>query len=511
MRQCVKELKEMNFNKHGKNLQNHFSVDNVRTLIVANRGPLGVTRRSEPHLTSGGLASVFLSLAWHRSLTWISVDEPTSLDRINEGISLAGMVLPGTEIAMRSVAVPKVAYEQYYTVISNKALWFVHHYLLLLDSFRGFGTSHQRAWREGYRYVNQAVANAVVTEAAALAASGQPVAVLLQDYHLYLAGGFIRSMLEDVSLLHYIHVPWPEPRYWRLFPQDELQQILHSLLQNDVVGFQTKVDAQNFVSCCVEFLPGARLSIAPSGYCLMRHDRQTLVRSYPVPIEPSHIRLLAQEADALALTSLCHPAMRMILRVDRIEPTKNLLCGLYAFALLLKRWPEWIGAVCLVMLLTPGRPYIARYRKYASMVDQLAREINLRYPASEPPVRVLYGHNRAQALAAMRRFDVLLANSIFDGMNLVAQESALVNGRNGVLVLSRTTGVYQELGDAACIAITPTDVVETAEALFTALTMSRDDRERLAAEARRHLEGRTITGWITEQLTDLASMSVLFP
>jgi trehalose 6-phosphate synthase len=103
---------------------------------------------------------------------------------------------------------------------------------------------------------------------------------------------------------------------------------------------------------------------------------------------------------------------------------------------------------------------------------------------------------------------VLLANSVFDGMNLVAQEGAMVNRCDGVLVLSRTTGVYQELGDAACVAVTPTDIVETAEALFTALTMSSRDRNHMATEARRRLEARTVTSWINEQLTDLTAMAL---
>ena len=49
-------------------------------------------------------------------------------------------------------------------------------------------------------------------------------------------------------------------------------------------------------------------------------------------------------------------------------------------------------------------------------------------------------------VAALRRYDQLLVNPIRDGLNLVAMEGPAVNERDGVLVLSREAGAYEELG-----------------------------------------------------------------
>ena len=55
---------------------------------------------------------------------------------------------------------------------------------------------------------------------------------------------------------------------------------------------------------------------------------------------------------------------------------------------------------------------------------------------------VLPRTTQERALAAMRRYDVLLVNPISDGMNLVAKEGPAANERDGVLVLSRTVGTF---------------------------------------------------------------------
>jgi len=108
----------------------------------------------------------------------------------------------------------------------------------------------------------------------------------------------------------------------------------------------------------------------------------------------------------------------------------------------------------------------------------------------------------------MRDYDVLLANTLLDGMHLVSKEGVALNERDGVLIISRTAGVYQELSDAACLAMTPTDIVETTEALYTALTMPHDERHRMAAEARRRVLAWTVTDWWNAQISDIRTLVV---
>ena len=56
----------------------------------------------------------------------------------------------------------------------------------------------------------------------------------------------------------------------------------------------------------------------------------------------------------------CGPR-RLILRVDRTDPSKNVVRGLEAFALLLERRPDLRGRVGMLALLDPSRQEIPEY------------------------------------------------------------------------------------------------------------------------------------------------------
>jgi trehalose 6-phosphate synthase len=99
--------------------------------------------------------------------------------------------------------------------------------------------------------------------------------------------------------------------------------------------------------------------------------------------------------------------------------------------------------------------------------------------------------------------DVLLVNAVADGMNLVAKEAAVVNKRDGVLVLSENTGAHQELG-ASAVTVYPFDVRQQADALYEALTMPADRRAANLRTAAGVVERNDIGEWFSDQLRDLA-------
>src|SRR5260370_26017973 len=90
-------------------------------------------------------------------------------------------------------------------------------------------------------------------------------------------------------------------------------------------------------------------------------------------------------------------------------------------------------------------------------------------------------------------------------MNVVAKEGPVVNQRNGVLVLSRNAGVYQELARGA-IAISPLDLIETADGMYRGLTMSPEEREQKATLVRLAGENNDLNAWLTRQLIDLHAL-----
>src|SRR5262249_19950056 len=103
----------------------------------------------------------------------------------------------------------------------------------------------------------------------------------------------------------------------------------------------------------------------------------------------------------------------------------------------------------------------------------------------------------------MLRYDVLLVNSVKDGLNLVAKEGPLVNERDGVLCLSRGAGAWDELRPAA-LEVHPFDVEQAAGALQAALSMSAEERATRAARLREVAGRHTPQEWFEAQLSRAA-------
>jgi trehalose 6-phosphate synthase len=414
---------------------------------------------------------------------------------------------------VRYVGVSDSAYKQHYNDISNSILWFTQHYLLSPDMSPSFGNVEQQKWDEGYQMVNRALAGALVEMIEALPEKDRRrVVVLLQDYHLYLVPDMMRAALPEVTMTHFIHIPWPAVRYWQFLPQKLVLQILTSLLANDVIGMQTLLDVRNLLTCIEELLPEAEVDRTPGANSISWQGRRILVKaSYPISIDPTHIRALARSRAAeRGYRAISHHFnAQTVLRVDRVEPTKNIVHGLQAFALLLEQYPELRGHVRFVLILVPSREGVSRYRAYARKVFKLVQEVNARYAGPEGPAVIpIVGNDHARALAAMRSSDVMLVNSVLDSMHLGAKEFAAVNECNGVLVLSRTAGVAHELGEEAAFHVTPTDLQETADALYQALTLNSRDRAIMAGTARRLVEANPIDRWIAQQVQDSTRQAV---
>ncbi|MGH2515275.1 MAG: trehalose-6-phosphate synthase, partial [Ktedonobacterales bacterium] len=198
---------------------------------------------------------------------------------------------------------------------------------------------------------------------------------------------------------------------------------------------------------------------------------------------------------------------KLIVRVDRVEPAKNIVRGFQAFERLLGQRPELRERVTMLALLVPSRESVAEYRRYAARVRAVLDAINARFGTETwQPIVALFGNDRARALACMRHYDVLLVNSLADGMNLVVKEGVLLNQRNGVLVLSERAGAYVQLEQGA-LGIAPHDVAATADALSAALDMPATDRAALAQAARAALRDESASRWLSQQLKDLLAVT----
>lgn len=472
-------------------------------VIVSNRGPFSFQKTEEGDFTyrrgAGGLVTALAGLMQQRDVLWIAAALSEEDEAWAEAHNDEPQEIEGTRLQL--VRTQQTQYDQYYNQISNPLLWFIQHQLWDAPRKPDIDKDTWAAWREGYVAVNECMAEAVIKNVKNVK---RPVFIFPQDYHLYLLPKYLREALGDkVQIQPFIHIPWPGPDGWRMLPKEMRNGILESLLQSDRVGFQTKSDAFNFVQTCRFYIEGAHSR--GSRDSIEYNGRKVYGRAYPISIDVEKVQAIAEEGETRLLKSRLINIIgdnKVILRVDRIEPSKNIFRGLQAFRALLQEHPEHVGHVQKLMLLVPSRMEVDEYQSYLQEIMAEAGMINAEFSdAFWEPVHVIVGDNYQRAIAAFQLYDALLVNPIMDGMNLVAKEGALVNQQDGVLLLSEHAGAVYELGENALV-INPFDIYGMAEAMHKALTMSRAERERLATALREQVLTADVRAWFNTQLRD---------
>ena len=404
----------------------------------------------------------------------------------------------GAQYRLRLVSHDPAAYDRFYNVLANPTLWFLQHYLWGLGSAPSFDPSLHEAWSEGYVPVNEAFAAAALEEL-----DREPeAAVLFHDYHLYLAPRLVREARPGVVTSHFVHIPWPEPDYWHALPPELRVAVHEGLLANDVVGLNTD-RWRRALLLSAERLLGARVDHRAGTVEHRGHTTRVVAR--PISVDPAQFDRLAEDPAVLereAALAARRPE-QLVLRVDRTDPSKNVVRGFRAFALLLERHPELHGRVGMAALLSPSRQDIPQYADYVAEVDAAALEVNEHFGRDGwQPVELDIADDFLRSVAGYKQFDVLFANPVFDGLNLVAKEAFLVNEHDGVLVLSENAGVHEELGEWA-LSVNPFDISGQADALYAALTLEPGERRRRADAIREHVRTHDIRKWIEAQLADL--------
>jgi len=483
-----------------------------KLIVVANRGPVSYARSADgERITTrggGGLVTALRSLVTHHDVTWIASamndeDRVVAAEHGEEAFDETSR--EGSPYRLRFVPHDPAAYDWYYNVVANPTLWFLQHYMWGLPYAPDLDLGLHHAWFNGYLPVNEGFARATIAEL-----DRDPgAAVFLHDYHLYLVPKLVREQRPDALLAHFIHIPWPETDYWHVLPEHLRRAVHEGVLANDVLGLHTARWKRNFLRACEDILD-ADVDYDTS---TVTHDgRRTLVTSQPLAIDPQEFDDLRDDPTVLEEERLIverRPEF-LVLRVDRTDPSKNVVRGFRAFALFLDMHPEMQGRVTLLALLDPSRQDIPEYSEYLAAIQREARTVNDRFQAEGwVPIDLQVGDNFVQAVAAYKQYDALLVNAVFDGLNLVAKEAPLVNGRDGVLILSENTGVHEELGEWA-LTVNPFDVYGQAQAINEALTMDAGERRRRLEEIRTSVRRHDLAAWLAAQLADLDGVGVAF-
>ena len=461
-----------------------------RLLLVSNRGPVGFSRGEDGEVVekrgAGGLVTALRPIVAQHDVTWIA----SALSDEEREVASRGAVeqtgQDGSTYRLRLVAHDADAFDLYYNVVANPVLWFVQH---------GLSGMHRRrlaelpaAWERGYLPVNAAFADAVVDEL-----EREPdAAVFFHDYHLYAAPGLVRARRPDALLSHFIHVPWPSPQEWEVLPEPIVRAVHEGVLANDVIGFQTERWRRAFCAACE---------------ALGLDTSTTLVTAHPISVDPVEFDDVAESASVREREQrlVANRPELLIVRVDRTDPSKNVVRGFQAFRLLLERRPDLVGRVGMLALLDPSRQSIPEYAEYRAAIEREAEAVTKAYPGS---LTVHIADDFDESVAAYKQFDVLLVNAVRDGLNLVSKEAPLVNARDGVVVLSENTGAFEELGPWV-VPVDPFDVDAQSVALERALELPQRERAAWAQAIARHVREHDLEQWSAAQLEDLERASTM--
>ena len=480
-----------------------------RLILASNRGPIEYHRTEDQRLqarrSSGGVVTALSSLSRYVELNWIASAMGEGDREVARRVQGGRIKVPlaGEKLYLRFIVSPRNTYHKYYSVICNPLLWFLQHYMWSSSHTPNIDHVVYDAWENGYVPVNQAFAQAVIDE---VVESELPPIIMLNDYHLYLASAFIRKKLPNLVIQHFTHIPWPSPTYWQLLPDSMRQAIIRSLCTADIVGLQTERDVRNFLHCCQSFIDEA--DVDHEQQMVQINDHVVQVKTYPISIDVAGLKKMCCSATLQEYEEKLRPLYgeQTIVRVDRAEPSKNILRGFKSFDTLLERYPQFLGKIKFIAFLVPTRTHLRQYQRYMQEVTQLIEAINNKYGTEDwHPIDFFYENNYVQAIAGMCAYDVLLVNAVIDGMNLVAKEGPTVNNRDGVLVLSETIGACKQLGEWA-LTVAPADLEGTTQALYAALTMPPDEKRKRAAKLKRSIEKEDITHWLLHLLEDAVNL-----
>jgi trehalose 6-phosphate synthase len=467
------------------------------TVVVAsNRGPLTFDHDATGALTSqrgaGGLVTALSGVFFRDDATWVAA---AMTDGDREVASEGRPIEQDSRQRVRFVVIPPERYDGYYNQMSNRILWFVHHYLWDTSRTPMFDEKTEDVWQD-FVEANRAFANALAEEG-----DRHPV-YLVQDYHLSLVPQMLRELRPEARIVHFTHTPFAGATYLRILPVHMREAILRGMAGADVVGFQARSWVESFL-LSVRSLPEFRVL---RGGRFIVDDRVATARAFPVAVSAHPLRQTAGRPETRATRDELKEwkgGAKLLLRVDRLEPSKNILRGFLAYELFLRSHPSWHRRVKFLALFSPSREALPEYQAYGDDCLAEVERINKELATDDwQPIEVKVQEDYAYAVGAYGLYDALLVNPVYDGMNLVAMEGPLVNRRNGVLILSRNAGAYGRLGKHA-LTVNPFDLRETADAIRDALEMPDEERTRRARGLSRTVQAHTPPTWLASQLEAL--------
>jgi trehalose 6-phosphate synthase len=448
-------------------------------IVVSHRGPYRFDEADDGSFFArrgaGGVVSALAPLlADNDDACWIAA----AISDDDRAAAAAGAAT-GLGIDLELLALDEDQHRLHYDVIANGVLWFLHHGMFDRVQKPSFDIAFRDAW-DAYVAVNREFAEAVARRAT------PHEIVLVQDYQLCLVPAFVRELRSDLRVVHFTHTPFCGPDDIGILP-DDVAAALCASLASAPAGFHTERWSEAYQASARAVLGRAATIATPFAASLGPDvaDLETVARSAEARAAASRLADLVGER-------------RVILRTERIEPSKNIVRGFLAFDRLLEARPGLRGRVVFVAMVYPSRQTLPEYMAYARAVEEVVGRVNDRWATRDwTPILLDDRDDFARSVAGFERYDVLFVNALRDGLNLVAKEGPALNRRDGVLCLSPEVGAYAEL-EPAVVPVHPYDIEHAAGSLDVALALPLDERATRAAQLRALATARSPRDWLAD-------------
>jgi trehalose 6-phosphate synthase/phosphatase len=458
-----------------------------RLLIVSNRLPISIIRentgRWQVQISSGGLVTALDPLLRSRGGLWIGW--PGTLERANldELLTVTARDLGYT---LKPVSLARKEVNSYYFGFSNEIIWPLFHDLQTRCNF-------DPAYWNAYQAVNRRFAQVVAEN---ITANDY---IWVHDYHLMLVAKELRRMGVENKLGFFLHTPFPSPDIYAKLPWQA--QILESLLEFDLVGFQTPRDRHNFLSCIEAIPKGFRVDARRKISMITTADRVIRVGSFPISIDFREFSRQASSeivAEATRRLRETMPNQQLVIGVDRLDYSKGIPEKLRAFRYALEHYKSLRGRILLMQIVVPSREDIPEYQSLRAEIESLVSEINGKFTKiGWIPIHYMFqSFTRSELLAYYRAADIALITPLKDGMNLVAKEYCAANiEKSGVLILSQFAGAATQLGKNSLL-VNPYDIEGVAAAIHRAYSMGVGERQRRMQKLRKSIARRDVFWWV---------------
>ena len=459
-----------------------------RLVVVSNRVPAPAAAGAQ----AGGLAVALDALMEQRGGVWFGWS-----GKIVPTPARAPQIVTAGRVDYATVDLSPEEHERYYNGFSNGTLWPLLHSMPELMQF-------DRRNAQVYSRVNERFVNALIPLL-------QPNdLVWVHDYHLMAMPALLRSRGVHAPIGFFLHVPFPAGDILASVP--EAESLVRDLLAADLLGFQTDNDVSNFAEAAIRMGAATR----GTGTSLNVGIRRVRLGAFPIEIEAAEFAAVAESAWRATPTERLRRSLggqKLILGVDRMDPTKGLVQRLSGYRRLLETRPDWRRRVTFLQIAAESRADVAAYRDLRLAIEGETGRINSEYgDADWTPLRLIARAGARTTMAGyMREARVGLVTPLRDGMNLVAKEFIAAQDAQdpGVLILSRFAGAARQL-DAALL-VNPHDPDAIADALHMALGMSLADRQARWRDCWQAIGDTTALAWGRSFLAGLLRAAVMTP